>query len=122
VVAVVSAIATKQSISDTLINVALPLLPAFQHAIRTGKAHRRAAAEQERLLEEIDSDWKDGLSSGGNLPEAQLRKVQDRLLLLRREQPPLPDFVYRFLRPRFETTMHEATRRLIDDALRQLGR
>ena len=74
------------------------------------------------MRDELASAWEGGLASGGNLPDAQLRQVQDRLLLLRREQTPIPDVLYRFLRSGSEATMHEATRRLIDDAVRQLGR
>ncbi|WP_146210281.1 S-4TM family putative pore-forming effector [Vitiosangium sp. GDMCC 1.1324] len=120
--AVALAMGTRQSLTEFLVNFALPVLPAVQHAIKTFKAHRRAGAEQERLRDELASAWEGGLASGGNLHEAQLRRVQDRLLLLRREQTPIPDVLYRLLRPASEATMHEATRRLIDDAVRQLGR
>jgi hypothetical protein len=119
--AVALAMGTKQSLAEFLVSFALPVLPAIQHAIKTFKAHSRAGAEQERMLDELASAWEGGLASGGNLPDAQLRRVQDRLLLLRREQTPIPDFLYRLLRSRFEATMHEATRRLIDEARRRLN-
>jgi hypothetical protein len=122
VAAVASALATSQSLSNFLVGFAVPLLPALQHTIKTFKAHRRAEAEQERFLEELSSTWNEGVANSGSLPDAKLRRVQDRLLMLRREQTPVPDYIYRWLRSRFEVAMRDGTRRLVNDAVARLAR
>lgn len=105
---------------DVLGILAVPMFPAFQHAVKTSKAHRRAGAEQERLLEELTAAWNGGLAHGGGVPVEQLRRVQDRLYQLRREQTPIPDGLYWLLRPRLEDTTGSAIKRLIADASAKL--
>ncbi|MDY7229904.1 S-4TM family putative pore-forming effector [Hyalangium rubrum] len=122
VAAVALALATNQSLSSFLVGFAVPLMPALQHTIKTFKAHRRAGAEQERFIEELSSTWEEGVTNGGAIPDAKLRLVQDRLLLLRREQTPVPDYLYRWLRSRYEAAMREATQRLVSEAVARLAR
>jgi hypothetical protein len=122
VAAVALALATNQSLSNFLVGFAVPLLPALQHTIKTFKAHRRAGSEQERFIEELSSTWEEGVANGGAIPDAKLRLVQDRLLLLRREQTPVPDYLYRRLRSRYEVAMRETTQRLVSEAMARLAR
>jgi hypothetical protein len=105
---------------DFLGTLAIPMLPALQHAVKTAKAHRRAGNEEERLLEELTAAWNEGLAHGGAVPAEQLRRVQDRLYQLRREQTPIPDSLYWLLRPRLEDTTGSAIKRFIADASAKL--
>nr|BDT31637.1 ABC transporter ATP-binding protein [Myxococcus sp. MH1] len=111
---------TDRSLADFLVSFAVPLLPLLQHVIKTFRGHGKAQLEQERLLGDISAAWTRGLSAGGHVAVDELRRVQDRLLILRREQTPVPDLLYRWLRSRAENSMQATTRRLIDEAKRGL--
>ncbi|MBU8900820.1 hypothetical protein KRR26_34970 [Corallococcus sp. M34] len=122
VAAITAGVATGQSLSNFLVGFAVPIVPALQHCIKTIKAHRRAHAAQDLLSGDIDMLWTEGVKSKGRLSDLKLRQVQDRLLLYRREQPAVPDYLYWRQRSRYEVAMRETAQRLIKEALDKLSR
>lgn len=106
------AIATEMKVSEFLAALAFPALPAIMHGVKIVRAHRKAKGEEERILEEIESLRARGPSG---INSEAIRKVQDRLWLLRREQPPVPDTVYWWRRDHLDKVMRAATARLIGD-------
>jgi SMODS-associating 4TM effector domain len=87
-------------LSEYLITVLLPSLPAFLDAIENVDAHSDAANRRIALSTTIK-----GLISGGEAEETQLRDVQDELFRLRCEYTHVPESFYRWIKADYERDM-----------------
>lgn len=109
------AVATDMKLAEFLVSLAFPAFPAVQHGVKVVRAQRKAGKVEDALLEDVGALVGQGPR---DVAPAALRRIQDRLWLLRREQPPVPDALYRLTRNRREVIMREATARIVAEAQR----
>ncbi len=105
---------TGQTVNDYILGVFLPSLLAYLHGIEVSKSHFRTANEKEDLGAEATALWESGLKALGALSEQQCRRIQDRIFLLRKTGPLVPDKWYDWLRSRYDVDMRLAALGLKD--------
>lgn len=111
VLTVTVAAARGATVSEFLIAVLLPMLPALLDATDLCQAHWRAGAE--RFALEAQLDQRLDRAAGGQLPAPEdLRALQDEINRQRLAQPPVPDLYYRLRRASYEASMRAAADRL----------
>jgi hypothetical protein len=93
------------SLTDYLVTILLPSLPAFLDATDLARTHAAASAARQ-LLE----DQADALLAAGPARVDELREIQDQLFNLRREAPLVPGWFYKMIRSGYEADMHYAAR------------
>jgi hypothetical protein len=104
---VLVAVARGATLSQFLIAVLLPMLPALLDATDLCQAHRNAATEQSAL--EASLDQRLDQAARGDLPSPQdLRAIHDEINRQRLAQPPVPDWYYRLRRASYATAMQAA--------------
>jgi hypothetical protein len=99
------------TVSEFLIAVLLPMLPALLDATDLGQAHWRVGAERSALEAQLDQRLDQAARGQLSAPE-ELRAVQDEISRQRLTQPPVPDFYYRLRRASYEASMRAAADRL----------
>jgi len=104
---VIIAAARGATVSEFLIAVLLPMLPALLDATDLCQAHVRAAAERSGLESELDERL-DQTAEGHPPFGEDLRALQDEINRQRLAQPPVPDWYYRLRRSSYETSMRAA--------------
>ncbi|HLJ99316.1 MAG TPA: S-4TM family putative pore-forming effector [Streptosporangiaceae bacterium] len=104
---VIIAAARGATVSEFLIAVLLPMLPALLDATDLCQAHVRAAAERSGLESELDERL-DQTAEGHPPSGEDLRAQQDEINRQRLAQPPVPDWYYRLRRFSYETSMRAA--------------
>jgi hypothetical protein len=97
------------TLTEYLVTIALPSLPALLDAAEFARAHA-ADADKRQLLE----DQTDALRRSGNATELDLREIQDQLFSLRRGAPLVPGWFYKIVRGRFEADMRYAAKHVSD--------
>jgi SMODS-associating 4TM effector domain len=107
VVGVIVAVTASATLSEYLVIVLLPSLPAFLDAYEISRRHS-AAAMSRRLVE----DQADNLLADGTATEQSLRELQDQVFNLRRVAPPVPEWFYGIVRPSYEEDMRYAARQI----------
>jgi hypothetical protein len=99
------------TVSEFLIAVLLPMLPALLDATDLCQAHWRAGAERSVLEARLDQRLDQ--AAGGQLPAPEdLRALQDEINRQRLVQPPVLDLYYRLRRASYEASMRAAADRL----------
>lgn len=99
------------TVSEFLIAVLLPMLPALLDATDLCQAHWRASAERSAL--EARFDQRLDQAAAGHPPTLEdLRALQDDINRQRLTQPPVPDLYYRLRRASYENSMRAAADRL----------
>jgi hypothetical protein len=99
------------TVSQFLIAVLLPMLPALLDATDLCQAHWRAGAESSTLEDQLDQRLDQ--AARGRLPSPEdLRALQDEINRQRLAQPSVPDLYYRLRRSSYETSMRAAADRL----------
>lgn len=115
VVGVLVAALSAASLTEYLVTIALPSLPAFLDASDLARGHA-SAARSRQLLE----DQTDALLRSGDATAQDLREIQDQLFNLRQEAPLVPGWFYKLIRPGFEADMQHAARQAaMEDARRR---
>jgi len=103
------------SLSQFMLGVFLPILPAFLDIAQYVVGIRRAAWDRKDLAGSIE----ERLEGTGNAIDGQdLMVWQERLYALRRSTPEVPDFVYNLRRKANELAMHSVARQLAERARR----
>lgn len=97
------------SLSEYLVTIALPSLPAMLDASEFSKEH--SAAAQSRQILEDQADQLLRTDAGSHL---ELREIQDQLFGLRRQAPLVPEWFYNIIRPKYEENMQYAADRASD--------
>lgn len=97
---VIAALVKGAELSEYLITVLLPSLPAFLDAIENVGGHIDAANRRTAISVTIKD-----LIDDGQAEEAQLRDVQDELFRLRREHTHVPDAFYWWVKADYERDM-----------------
>lgn len=105
------------TIEDFIIKVAAPLSPVLTIGIRQYREHIEAAERLDKLKDHSDSLWKDALSgkSAKKLTEKS-RNLQDEILENRKKSPPIFDFLFKHLRPKYEVQMNFGAEELVEQA------
>jgi hypothetical protein len=99
------------AVSEFLIAVLLPMLPALLDATDLCQAHWRAGAERSALEARLDQELDQ--AARGHPPTAEgLRALQDEIMRQRLAQPPVPDLYYQLRRTSYEDSMRAAADRL----------
>jgi flagellar basal body-associated protein FliL len=116
------ALVTGFTIENFLIKVVAPLAPAFTLGIRQYREQTEAAARLDRLKEHSDSLWKDALSGKSKTAlSTKSRNLQDEILENRRKSPPVFDFIFKRLRPKYEQQMNYGSEELVEQAKLKLN-
>jgi hypothetical protein len=111
VLTVVIAAVRGATVSEFLIAVLLPMLPALLDATDLCQAHWRAGAERSGLETQLDQRLDQ--AAQGRLPTPEdLRALQDEINRQRLVQPSVPDLYYRLRRVSYETSMRAAADQL----------
>jgi hypothetical protein len=105
------------SLSEFLLGVALPLLPALLDVWEQYRSTRRAGATRRSMAKDIEGFIR-GQGPRQLAPE-DLLIWQNQLYELRRESPQVPNLVYKRMRERNERAMNAAAEELVEAALRQ---
>jgi SMODS-associating 4TM effector domain len=95
------------TVSEFLIAVLLPMLPALLDATDLCQAHSRAATERSGFESQLDLRL-DQTAQGHPPSGEDLRALQDEINRQRLAQPPVPDWYYRLRRSSYETSMRAA--------------
>jgi hypothetical protein len=111
VLTVVVAAVRGATLSEFLIAVLLPMLPALLDATDLGQAHWRAASERFGLEDQLDQ-YLDQAAYGQLPTSGDLRGLQDEISRQRLSQPPVPDWYYQLRRSSYETSMRAAADQL----------
>lgn len=110
-------LAANLSVHDTLLFIALPLLPTVRLATGQWREHRDAADRLDRLRERLDRAWKEAL---GNPDPARLsatsRQLQDELFDNRKRNPPVFDALFKRLRGSLELQMNHGAAEMAGEA------
>lgn len=115
VVLVALSVRADLSLSQFMLGVFLPILPAFLDIAQYVVGIRRAARERKDLAGSIQERLE---GKGGAIDGQDLMVWQERLYALRRSTPEVPDFVYKIGRKANEIAMHSVARQLGDKAKR----
>jgi hypothetical protein len=99
------------TVSEFLIAVLLPMLPALLDATDLCQAHWRAGAERSAIEAELEQRLDQAAHGQQPTPE-ELRALQDEISRQRLTQPPVPDSYYRLRRASYEASMRAAADRL----------
>lgn len=102
-VGVIVVIAHSATLTDYLVTILLPSLPAFLDTSDLARSH--AAASSARLL--IEQKVDDLLKSGGATRD-DLREIQDGMFGLRRDAPLVPQWFYKLIKSGYEEDMRFA--------------
>lgn len=108
---VVVAVVRGATVSEFLIAVLLPMLPALLDATDLSQAHWRAGAERSALEAQLDQRL-DRAAHGRPPAPHDLRALQDEINRQRLTQPSVPDLYYRLRQASYETSMRAAADRL----------
>jgi hypothetical protein len=108
---VIAALVKGAELSEYLITVLLPSLPAFLDAIENVDAHSDAANRRTALSLTIRD-----LIDGGEAEEPQLRDIQDELFRLRCEYTHVPEAFYHRIKADYERDMRYGAAQMSADA------
>lgn len=111
-----ASIAANLTLAQFLMGVAFPVLPAFLDVVQYVAGVRRSATEKADLATLIE----DHLSGRRDPVNAENLLVwQAQMFELRRSAPEVPDFIYKWTRPKNERVMKAAARQLGQRVRRQ---
>lgn len=107
--------ANDMNMQQFVLAVAAPLSPSLLWGMREARRQRDAAATVERLKDLVDAFWRE--VSGGELTEPaatrRSRELQDGILMHRRTNPPVFDWVYRWRRREHEEQMEISAEEMV---------
>lgn len=85
-----------------MLALVFPSFAGFVHGIEVIRDHTTAQRQEAAALDEVERIWRAGVLDPATVTPDVLRGVQDRLLRLRSEHAPIPDWIHRRLRGSFE--------------------
>lgn len=112
---VIASIVLHLSLSEFLLGIALPVLPAFLDVVQYVAGVWRSASARRDLAQVIETHI---TGADGRVEGQDLLVWQERLFDLRRTAPEIPDFLYKIRRKVNERAMHSAARQLSERAKR----
>jgi hypothetical protein len=103
VVGVFVAVAHGATLTDYLVTIVLPSLPALLDASELADRHLASAGDREALEQQVDA-----VLGGDFATQQTVREIQDQLFSLRSESPIVATWFYRLVRSKFEQDMEYA--------------
>ncbi|UAL29531.1 hypothetical protein K8W59_17540 [Nocardioides rotundus] len=114
----VAALVANLSPGDTFVALVVPSLAPFKEIGEQVKANFEAARTKESVEAKVNELWSKGMDGSREPTEADLRAVQDKVLLLRQSNPYVPDWLDNALHRKNETVM----RSTVEDKVTQAQR
>lgn len=111
-VVVALAIARDVSLTEFLVAVFLPSMPALVDAMESVDGNRQSAGACATVEVEIDGARAGLADAGPDAMVARCRSVQDEIWALRRQGVLVPDLYYRWRRPAYEQDSRHAVHRM----------
>lgn len=108
---------------QVILNLLIPLLPAFVWGISHFNGNMAAAKNMDVLKELMDKLWRDAFA-GKSTPEDLVppaRELQNQIFEHRQQAPLVPDRVYNKFRPKDQDLMYKGTAQLVEEALSLLA-
>lgn len=122
VVTTISAIAVwaNWSSHEFMLIAGLPLLPFLRLAFIQIREHRDAAVRLDKLKEDARELFDAACADPNSVDlNSRARALQDEIFESRKRNPPLFDWIFHRLRPKFEVEMNFSAAQLIDEASRR---
>jgi hypothetical protein len=123
VVGSVYALAASYDMASFVLSVVVPLLPASVQLWREYKRQEESADDSERAKEYLERLWDRAINN--SLPPSDLtqeaRILQDELYDRRRRAPPIPRFLYKRTRHKYEEQMKRAAATMVNAVLEKTG-
>lgn len=123
VAASVAALYMKWGADHIVLSLLLPLLPAAIKLLRECRKHQESATISERTRTILEAAWKRGLELSLT-PEQfaeESRRLQDELFDRRKASPTVPQWLYLWLKPKFESEMRFGSEQMVKEAKTKLG-
>lgn len=119
---VICAITRSLTVSEMIMQLYVPLSPAFMWLLREAPKHWKAAELHERTQKAIDAEWRRLLGLSGNAHDAQResRNIQDLIYDGRLKNPLVFDRFYLVVRDAHEVGMNEEAQEKVNEALAKL--
>ena len=109
---VVLGLVLHQYLSNFLLSLFIPTLPVFSQAVETAIAHWEIAKDKEDTAFYIEGIWQERLRHAELVSRERCRQIQDKLFILRRDGPLVPDIWYRWLRHHYQAEADSAVEEL----------
>lgn len=106
------------SLSNYLVGLLLPSLPAFLDALELARAHRSASTQKGNIERLTNHLWDKAVDNPSSVGALDCRVVQDHSYRHRRHNPQVAEWYYRFTRDAEEQNMREATERKLAELRR----
>jgi len=115
------AFVTGMTIDDFVLKVVAPLAPALTIGIRQYREQTDAAERLDKLKAHSENLWKESLSGkSAKVLASKSRNLQDEILDNRKKSPPVFDFIFMRLRPKYEAQMNFGADELVEQAKQKL--
>lgn len=120
---VVCSITRELTVAEMIMQLYVPLSPAFMWLLREAPKHWKAADLHDRTRKAIDAEWQRLLGMNGNAHDAQRvsRSIQDLLYDGRLRNPLVFDSFYLLVRSDHEVGMDEEAQEKVDEARAKLA-
>jgi hypothetical protein len=95
-----------------LLSLFIPTLPVLSQAVEIALVHREAAKDKHETAFQIEELWQAGLQHQEAVTSERCRQIQDRLFILRRDGPLVPNMWYWWLRRHYQAEADAAVAEL----------
>jgi len=95
-----------------------PALSALITGIEEANDNQKVASEKEEIEKKVDAIWERGKANPQSINTNDCRQVQDFIFLLRSKGPLVPDFLYQWLKPKYQYNMKSAVGEMTDQVNR----
>lgn len=121
--AILFGLAMHWTLSEFLLSVAAPLLPAGASIWRAYVKQHDAVASSERVRNALETTWQKAKAGSiePSILDVHARHIQDEIFSRRRTISRIPLWFYLLNRVKFQEQMHAAAAKLTEDAIAQLG-
>jgi hypothetical protein len=119
-IGVIVAFLTGQTVTAFSLAWLLPSLPALTIGIQFMIRHWRIAKDKTEVRERLQGIWEEGMKNPRSINKQHCREIQNCIFTLRCKTSLVPDFVYRYLRDRYEIDMRKGADDLRKEAIKKL--
>jgi hypothetical protein len=117
------ALAMKWDASQIFISLVMPVLPGTLKLLREAKKHSESANVSERSKQMLEATWQRALTNGTDTAqmEEEARRLQDELFERRQGSPTVPQWLYLWLKPKYEEDMNFGAEEMVKQVQAKLG-